>query len=195
MPRCRHRVHRRLDIDLERRRATGESSTQALEQRFFAGPTTEEPMLSCGRRALSGALQASLFRRREHPSGEPLKIDTAPRKFEIDAYRSTDAGGDQQPTPGMAEVEVQRRAILRHQPRFAVVRDLEFERVWLPLQTLREDPAQQTPRGEVAAAGDGVGDARRARGFVRAGRPDGLAFGCTEVVEACQPKIHADPCG
>jgi hypothetical protein len=188
-------VHRRLDTDLERRCAACESSAQALEQRLFAGPTTEEPTLSCGRRAFSGALQTGLLRRREHPSCEPLEIESVPRKLDIDAYRSVDAGGDQQPTPGMAEVEVQRRAILRHQPRFAVVRDLEFERVWLPLQTLREDPAQQTPRGEVAAAGDGVGDARRARGFVRAGRPDGLAFGCTEVVEACQPKIHADPCG
>jgi hypothetical protein len=76
-----------------------------------------------------------------------------------------------------------------------VVRDLEFERVRLTMKTPREDTAQQTPRGEVAVAGDGVGDARRAGGFVRAGRPDGLAFGCTEVVEACQPKIHADPCG
>lgn len=194
MPRCRHRVHRRLDIDLERRRATGESSAKALEQRLFAGPTTEEPMLSRGRRAFSGALQASLFRRREHPSGEPLKIDTAPRKFEIDAYRSTDAGGDQQPTPGMAEVEVQRGAIVRRQHGFAVVRDLEFKRAWLTLQTLREDPTQQTPRGKVAAAGDGVCDARRAGGFVGAGLRDEPAFRCDEIVEPRQPKIHADRC-
>ena len=90
---------------------------------------------------------------------------------------------------------MQRGAILRHQLRFTVARDLEFERVWLALQRLREDPAQQTPRGKVAASGDGVGEPRRAGRFFGAGRRDGLAFGCAEILEAYQPKIHADPCG
>ena len=90
---------------------------------------------------------------------------------------------------------MQRGAILRHQPGFSVVRDLEFERVGLTMKTPREDTAQQTPRGEVATAGDGVGEPRRAGGFVGVGRRDGLALGCAEIVEACQPKIHADPCG
>jgi hypothetical protein len=102
-------------------------------------------MLPCNGRAFSGALQTGLFRTREHPSGEPLKIDTAPRKLKIDAYRSTDAGSDQQPTSGVAEVEVQRGTIIRHQLGFSVLRDLEFERVWLTLKTPRKDHTQQTP--------------------------------------------------